>query len=391
MRIVSLLAVLAASPALAQTEAPPPVEIVPPPPKGSPVSVVYDGGTVFRAADGKFELKLGARLQTRWELLRSFADDAETASRFLLPRTRINLDGFAFTKRVRFKMEGGFSDNGNPRLRDFFLDAEIAPGVVVRAGQFKRPFNRQELVSDFATELPEKALTNELSLGGRDLGVMVHNGFDRSPDGIEWAIGIFNGTGDRAVPRATCTVGTTGAVTCAIGTPSNVPADWQPQLVARLGVNLGGIKGYSEADLEGGPLRLAAAVSYRLMNIQDTETAPLSHGFEIDMVLKIAGVSFQAAGFVVKNGDADSQFAGHVQGGAFAIPKKLQLAARFGATPLAVAADGTQDYLLEIRGGPQWYFFGHNLKLSSDVGVLQSTVDESDPELQARLQAQLVF
>jgi hypothetical protein len=161
--------------------------------------------------------------------------------------------------------------------------------------------------------------------------------------------------------------------------------------VARLGVNVGGIKGYSEADLEGGPLRLAAAVSYKLMNIQDTETAPLGHGLEIDMMLKMSGVSFQLAGILMKNGEADAQFAGHAQGGAFVLPKRLQLAGRVGVTPTVVAADAEQEYLVELRAGPQIYFWGHNFKISSDVGALVPTADGADPDLQIRLQGQLIY
>jgi len=353
----------------------------------------YDGGTILRSTDGKFELKFGGRMQTRYELTKSFADDGEANQQFAVPRTRVTMEGTAFTPRVRFKLEGSFGDNGFARLRDFYIDGEIFPKVWVRAGQFKRPWNRQEIVSDFATELPEKALTNDLANGGRDIGVMIHNMYDKSPEGLEWAIGLFNGQGDRALPRVTtvCTDAMPPVCTSTVAPPTNLFGDWQPQLVARLGVNVGGIKGYSEADLEGGPLRLAAAVGYRLLNIQDTEAAPLTHALEIDMMLKISGVDLNVAGFLLKVKERNTQFAGHVQAGAFLTPKRFQLVARFAANPLPVGSDGSQEYALEIRGGPQVYFWGHNLKISTDIGVVQSTAEGADPTLIARVQGQIIF
>src|SRR5205814_8592500 len=115
----------------------------------------------------------------------------------------------------------------------------------IRAGQFKRPYNRQEILSDFVTEFVEKANTLQwigAEGGQRDLGISLSNGIERSPDGLEWAIALFNGQGETSTIPSTCTVGMTGAVTCTNGTPTNTPTDWQPQVVGRVGWNLGGIK-----------------------------------------------------------------------------------------------------------------------------------------------------
>lgn len=406
MKPVCIASVLLfAAPALAQTgpEGMPPqpipapeiVETSPPPAakKGVPMSVVYDGGTIIRSDDETFELKIGARMQTRYEFSQVLDDNdaTEATQRFLVPRTRLNLDGYAFTKDIRFKVEAALADNGNPRLRDFYLDVGFFGGkVIFRAGQFKRPFNRQEIVSDFATEMPEKALTNNFAAGSRDLGFGFHNGIEKSPDGLEWSIGLFNGQGDGAAPRTTCTTMGTN-VTCTTTPPSNVPADWQPQLVGRIGFNMGGIKGYSEGDLEGGPLRLAVGASYKLMNIEDRANTDIGHALEGDLIIKVAGLSAQAAVFLQKIGDADAQFAGHGQLGYFITPKQFQVVGRFGMTPLALTAAGDQEYNMEIRGGLNWYFYGHSLKWSNDIGIVKATTDGADAELQARLQAQLIF
>lgn len=372
---------------------PPPPASQPPPAarKGVPITASYDGGTILRSDDGKFEMKLTGRFQARYDMRRvtGAADDSEILQRFVLPRTRIGMEGFVFTRSVTYKLEGSFSDAGIPRLRDFYANvALMGDKLQLRFGQFKRPFNRQEIVSDFATELPEKALTNDFAEGSRDIGLALHDGYDRSPDGLEWVVGIFNGSGDRTIYPATTTC-TAGTCTTTIGTPTNAPADFQPQLIARLGVNVGGIKGYSEGDLEGGPLRFAAAINYRLKNL---DNGPMTHAAVVDAVLKVMGFSLQAAGLVQKVEDvADATFAAHVQAGYFVTPRAAQVDARFAIVPLPLAAMGEQQYRMEVRGGFNYYWFGHNLKLSSDVGVLDDTTEGSNAELQVRVQGQLVF
>jgi hypothetical protein len=107
--------------------------------------------------------------------------------RFILNRARIALSGFAW-KNTQFKVEESLSDQGNTRLRDFYLNQVFLDGAVqLRAGQFTRPFNRQEIVSDFATEFVEKSNTNTWVgvQGGRDVGVALTNGYEKSPDGLE--------------------------------------------------------------------------------------------------------------------------------------------------------------------------------------------------------------
>lgn len=353
------------SPATTQPPPPPPPDFQPPvAAKGSPIAVSYDGGTIFRAADGTFELKLNGLMQARYELLRVPEDaegEAETLQRFLLRRTRISMEGFAFTRSVTYKMEASFGDDGTPRLRDFYTNVAILDQrLQFRFGQWKRPYNRQEIVSDFATELPEKAVTNVFAGGARDIGVALHNGYDKSPDGLEWVVAFMNG--------------------------SVTAADFEPEIIARLGVNVGGIRGYSEGDLEGGPLRLAAAINYRLANL---DNGPLTHHAGVDMMLKVNGVSLQAAGFVQKAEDEDATFAAHVQAGFFITPRAAQIAARFALIPSLSGAE--DEYLMEVRGAFNHYWFGHNLKLSSDVGVLDDTTDGSDAQLQLRIQGQLIF
>lgn len=405
---LALLALTVPGIAVAQTQEPPPppVESMPtaaeqappavgPPKKGLPLSAVYDGGFTVRSDDGSFELKINGILQARYEIINAPTPTAEdpdettTDSRFVLPRSRIGLSGYVW-KNTQFKVEFSFSDGGNTRLRDFYVNQLLFDGMLqLRAGQWKRPFNRNEIVSDFATSFLEKAITN--TFGSRDLGIGIGNGHDKSPNGLEWVVALFNGQGDATRYPVTCT-GTPPV--CTVGSPTNTPSgNFRPELQARVGYNYGGIKGYSEADLEGGPLRFAAAGSIRLRNLSDTDANPLGFDVDLDAVVKLMGLDVWGAFFIIKNKDVDPQYAFHLQAGYMVLPKTLNVSARFAMFPLAAPDDGEdQEYNQEVRAAVSWFFSkSHAYKWYSDFGFTKTTVEDSDPTWVVRTGAQLIF
>jgi phosphate-selective porin OprO/OprP len=354
------------------------------------VSTKYDKGFTLATSDEEFELKAGIRSQFRVEIFRADQDDAEFQSHFVVPRLRLQLEGFAFGKDNTYKVEFDMANKGSALLKDFFVNHAFSPTLQLRAGQWKKPFSRHEIVSDFGSEFNERAIVNEWSGAGRDLGVALHNGYEKSPDGIEWAVGMFNGTGEKPKQTVTCT-DPADASTCTPSTPTNVPADFDPELVARVGFNTGGIKGYSEGDLEGGPFRLGVAASYRLNFNQFKKDADdslvLEHGVELDGLVKVENFDAQAGVYFVKVGEADLDLGFLVQAGYFVVPKTTEVAARFSLIPDEAVED---ESLMETRLAFDWYFSGHNFKWASDAGFLSSTAAETN-DFQVRSQLQLVF
>jgi hypothetical protein len=354
------------------------------------VSAKYDKGFTLATSDDEFELKAGIRSQFRIEMFKADEDDAEVESHFLVPRLRLQLEGFAFGKANGYKVEFDMGNKGSPALKDFYINHSFTPTVQVRAGQWKKPFSRHEIVSDFGSEFNERAIANEWAGSGRDVGVQLHNGYEKSPDGIEWAAGVFNGTSEKAKQTVTCE-DPMDPNTCVPSTPSNVPADFDPEFVARVGWNTGGIKGYSEGDLEGGPMRLGVAAGYRLNFNQLRKDADdallLEHGIELDGLLKVAGFDAQAGLFLLKVGEADLDLGFLVQAGYFVVPETAEFAARFSLIPDEAVED---ESLMETRLAFDWYFHGHNFKWMTDAGFLTSTAAETN-DIQARSQIQLVF
>jgi hypothetical protein len=377
----------------------PPVEPPPEAPKKDEppaVSVTWDKGLLFESADERFEAKLALRSQWRLEVSRPTEDGAEFSSHFVIPRLRLQLEGFAFGKDTRYKMEAGLEERGSfSFVKDFFVEHKTGP-VWIRVGQWKRPFNRQELVSDFASELNERAITAEFVGGGRDIGIAVHNDYEKSPEGIEWAVGVFNGFsggGDRPKIATTCTQDPmTGDITCTNAPASNFPTDFSPALVIRAGYNKGKVKGYSEGDLDGGPLRFAVAANYKVdladlsKGGESSVAKNLSHGVGIDAIAKVQGFDVQVGAFLMKLKSADALLGGMIQLGYMVMPKTGQICARAAAHKLA----GTDNYEIEARGAFNYYLAGHAWKISTDAGMLKET-GGGDPEIQIRSMVQLTF
>jgi Phosphate-selective porin O and P len=380
----------------AQARMPMPPPPMPPPPLEPPaadphgVTVKYDKGLVFETADGDYEMKLGVRSQFRFEAVRPDVPATEFAARFAMHRLRFQLEGHAFGKPNSYKLEFDLANRGFALLKDFYVDHAVAKDLHLRAGQWKRPFNRQEIVSDFGSEFLERSLVNEFAGGGRDLGVAVHNDYEKSPNGLEWAAGLFNATGEKAALKITCVPGATATdpPTCTGGVPTNVPTDFGPALVARVGWNAGSIKGYSEGDLEGGGLRYGVAASYR-MNPRDFDkdasgTLQIQHAAVVDAVVKVSGLGITGAAAVVKDGQAKAKFAFYGQVGYMVQPKTLLVAVRLSQVP-----EGSE-HKHEILGAVDWLWKGHNWKWMADGGIIH-TSGVSTSDLQIRTQIQAVF
>ncbi|MBK7538064.1 MAG: hypothetical protein IPI49_22365 [Myxococcales bacterium] len=359
------------------------------------VHVTYDKGFVLASEDDKFETRIALRTQFRFESSRPTEDGSEFLSRTYIARARLQLEGHVYGKDNRYKLETSLGDRGSfTFVRDAYLEHKFS-SVWLRVGQWKRPHNRQELVSDFSSVFNERAVTADFVGGGRDMGLALHNDYEKSPEGLEWVVGVFNGFSggaDRPALTTTCTANaTTGAITCRNATPP------PSTLVARAGWNVGKIKGYSEGDLEGGPLRVAVGASYKLnlanfdKGAQSSVSKNFSHSAQADVLLKSNGLDVLAAVYVQKLAGGDTELGALLQGGYFVTPKQLQLAGRFAFHQ----APGDRNQL-EGRVAVNYYLAGHSYKLASDAGFLQLTGEDAmgvkdKADLQARVMAQMTF
>ncbi|MDC1031767.1 porin [Flavobacteriaceae bacterium] len=142
----------------------------------------------FIAKDSSFSVKFAPRIQSRyqgqWDYDGEEYDEANL--NFIVRRARLKFGGFAFTPKLKYKMELGLSNrdisgasiyNGNtPR---YILDAVIMwnfhENFELWAGQTKLPGNIERVVSSANLQLIDRSLLNSKFNIDRDMGVQLRH------------------------------------------------------------------------------------------------------------------------------------------------------------------------------------------------------------------------
>lgn len=384
MRLVAIvLCITASSRASADPDPAPASEVAAKPDR--PVGRAgFDKGFYIASTDGRYAMRITGRIQPFYRL-RVFdradppadTQPADWRHQFEMRRARLVLEGNVHTKALEYKLQLDFG-KGFLTLKDFHGDAEVSGGVWLRFGQWKRPFSRQQITSSGRLELTDRAITDAAFGGGRDLGVAIRNDYEKSPP-VEWIVGVFNGTGDGSRISSTTTIDEmTGAATTTTSLPTNVPAKFMPAVVARIGVNRNGIKGYHEADLEGGPLRWAAAASVSLEGDYDDDGRS-NQKLEVDFIVKLHGLSLTGGvyGMTDQSGtavlDAEPSLAGlHVQAGIMVVPAHWQVTGRYALVDDVRKKSAQAKDQREISIGTNYYAFGHDAKLAMALRLIRN-------------------
>ena len=319
----------------------------------------YKKGFYIKSADDRFKMAIGQRVQIRFA--HEEIEDGDNENAFSIPRARLGMKGHAFNKDITYKFQMDLG-KGNVALKDFFVDHALMPGTLhIRAGQWKRPFSRQYITSSGKQSLVDRAITDKAFGAGRDIGVAIHNKYEKSP-GFEYAVGIFNGTGDKPWFQANE----------AKSKFTNVPDHVEPAVVARMGYNHGGIKGYSEADLEGGGFRFAVAASgaFFLDTAEDNDARRV---LEVDCITKLHGFTSSGAVYAHYTEGTMDKWGFHSQLG-YVLQKKYQPVVRYAY----VAPEGNDNDDHEVALGFAIYYFGHKLKWQTEVAALEHKLPETN-------------
>jgi hypothetical protein len=361
----------------------------------------YDEGFFLASDDHLSKLRIRGLVQPRFALVAplsgagSFAHDA-TAS-FAVQRAQIELLGHVFTKDITFDLKTEFG-RGTVFMKDAYIEGKLGEGAAfLRAGLYKRPFQRQQMASDWRLAFFERNLTEEAWKGGRDIGVSLHNGIDKGPT-VEWSVGVYSGTSEK--PKVTGDVdlkvedGINALDNVAIG---NVPKLFSPTFVGRVGFNSSAaLKPYSEFDIDGGPFR--AGVSLSAMEgfdlTKDTSLTRLC----LDAIAKIEHVTATGAVIVSLAQDAPGAFTqspdgvgGFVQAG-WLLFDRVQPALRYSIVDELVvdeaSAGMTHAVEHELVANITVLLFGQNVLWGVEGG---SNIVDGEPDLRLRTQAQIAF
>lgn len=142
----------------------------------------------FIAKDSSFSVKFAPRIQSRyqgqWDYDGEEYDEANL--NFIVRRARLKFDGFAFTPKLKYKMELGLSNRDisgasiyNRNTPRYILDAVIMwnfhENFELWAGQTKLPGNIERVVSSANLQLIDRSLLNSKFNIDRDMGVQLRH------------------------------------------------------------------------------------------------------------------------------------------------------------------------------------------------------------------------
>ena len=137
--------------------------------------------------DSSWTMKFGTRIQLL--SVSNFADDASPESNTLVRRARLKFDGYAFTPKLKYKIELGlsnrdiggaspFTNNGPKYILDAVIKYSFAKNFEFWFGQTKLPGNRERVISSGNMQQVDRSLVNSRFNIDRDMGIQIRHHFN---------------------------------------------------------------------------------------------------------------------------------------------------------------------------------------------------------------------
>ena len=363
------------------------------------------------AKDSSYSLKFAMRFQSLYTSAWDFPDnenlqDAET--NFLIRRSRLKFEGFAFSPKLEYKVELGlsnrdisgaseFTSNAPRYILDAVLKWNFYGNFELWAGQTKLPGNRERVISSANMQTVDRSLVNSQFNVDRDMGMQLHHHFNLGENVIvREAFAVSQGEGRNV-------------------TSENLGGF---QYTGRLEVlPFGDFDDYSGADLDREETpKLALGVSYdhnsnavktrsNMGSYMTTDTGFYEtdiNTFFVDGMFKYQGFSAMAeyakrtadnpvalnsdgtpTGRVVEVGDGFNMQAGYL------FKNNYEVVTRYTQVTLDEALTG-QGIENQYTFGLSKYIVGHKLKVQTDVSW-NDYEDNLDNSLEYRLQIDIHF
>ena len=427
-RVIGLVLVLAALCGAASAE---PVPAPIPTPTPTPTSTqTSDGASAappadpaligpfeVASSDGRHRLRVGLSLQLRLGFTSTDTgpDRArESTTELLARRLRPSLRGSFFGGRIESFLQLSTLP-GALELLDLYVNFARWSQLQLRFGQFKIPFTRYRTQLFSRLTFVEWAPLARYFGSERQLGLALHNGYERPPR-FAYELGVFSGTNSS---RSFAT-GIASVYGEPLPDPSDLaqpalPVSLHPELVLHLAYNSPGARTDSDHDEERTPLRFSVGMS-AAWDFRPTPYQEFAGRLNAELLLKVAGASLSAAGYAGWFQDPESaqllpaMLAGLLQT-AYALTSRTELALRYTViVPLQPLLDSARAHaaavaLLSMPARPQhaeqehettaglnYYLAGHTLKLQADVSWLRHVRSGAAlDDARVRAQVQVVF
>lgn len=359
-------------------------------------SLLQDGATAgwtptdgffLASPDGDFLLAVDGLMQFRW--IYNWQDEEfgdEHRQGFEFARTKLTLSGHVFNRDIEYLVRGDVTRNepglvtGLWFLQDAWVRFRLTNDLAITAGQFKAPFNREELVSAGAQLAVERTLLNESLNVGRTQGLM----FTWSPaDCPDWRVMAMTGDGGSDNFDVGVDIINPG------GAPMNSPAlteDVELHFTGRAEYKLAGtwqqFEDFTSPVDDPKGMLLGAALHYQRGehggpggDEPDNWTAAT-----VDFSLECGGANLFAAAIyhqIDRQAFIFDAYGAVIQGGYYITPK-VEAFGRYEWGQMNANVEGDAFHTLNVATvGVNYYIDGHDVKWTTDFGFGFTEVDES--------------
>ena len=140
--------------------------------------------------DSTWSMKIGLRFQSlatsKWDVNNGLSNPE---SSMLIRRSRLKFDGFAFSPKLKYKVELGLSNrdqsgasiytsNASRQILDAVLKWNFSGNFVLWFGQTKLPGNRERVISSANLQQVDRSLLNSRFTIDRDIGIQLRHHFN---------------------------------------------------------------------------------------------------------------------------------------------------------------------------------------------------------------------
>ena len=333
----------------------------------------YDEGFFLKTKDDNFSLKFNAFFQFQF-FIEDFDDERNAEPdvdvSFQIRRLRLYFTGNAFRPWLRYTIQLAADRGSRFELRDAYIDLAYYERAKPRFGQFKVPFNREELTSDSAIQFVDRSIVNDEFTLERDIGAMLHGGlFD---DILEYGVGIFNGTGRNVDKNEDSDLLYAARVTIMpFGRYlySQMYSENPEKPLLALGAAVAFIPGFNPVT-EGSSNRenLADAVLEINPDVTDADVFQFTADFAFKYLGFTAEAEYNLRHISPDIGDDTTGHGLRVQAGYFIIPWNLLLAFRYGIVD--PDAERKDDIRQEFTPAMGFYFFEQRIRITADYSLL---------------------
>lgn len=308
----------------------------------------FDGKQFFLgSADGKF--KLVPYFQLQFRAVTNYADeaqadgDANTVHGYEMRRTKVGIKGNAFSQDLQYDIRWAFSrSSGTPTLENAFVQYKFADEMSFRVGQWKEAVFHEESVSSTRQLAADRSLVNEV-LGGGNTDYVQGIALLYSNDTINAELALTDGANSdntNFADTANANYGVSGRV------EYKVMGDWK------------NYHDFSAMNNKDDLLVIGAGFDYTEGGSDKTVFHTVDAQYEMGQLALYAAY----LGVWADDDGSDDYSWGALAQAAYMIDQNWEVFGRYGFIE--------EDSLSEITLGVNYYFAGHNAKVTVDAVVL---------------------